>query len=554
MAPTDSVRSADRAPIQTIKKVNEYQDAEKNYQPRSSKFWSVIIGLYLSIFLVALDRTIIATAIPTITTDFNSIEDISWYGSAYMLTGACFNPIFGRLYQLYSTKWVFLTSIAIFEVGSALCGAAPNSTSLIIGRAIAGTGSAGIFAGGIIIMLPLVPLRKRPIFSSMFGLAFGLSSVLGPIIGGALTDHITWRWCFYINLPIGAVPTIAVLLFFNAEPPKHEVAIYSYVQRLDLVGLSLFTPSIVCLILALQWGGTTYRWSAPTTIGLLVTFAVLFVAFIVNEILTPETAIAPTRVVLNRSVAGSMTFTLLLSGGLMSIAYYLNIWFQVVKDDSAMQSGISTIPMLLSLVVMSIGAAVFTQKIGYYVPNMLFSPILCAVGAGLLSTISPSSSYSQWIGYQVLYGLGIGCGFQAPNLAVQTVLPRADVPLGMALMFFMQQLGGSIFLAVSQNVFSSKLVSRLSGIAGVDGKSIVNVGAKDLYKIVPQKSITVAINAYSYSLTRVFILSSALGACMILGPLVVEWKSIKDKPSHGDTSKSPEDDSKENENESKSQV
>ena len=136
------------------------------------------------------DRTIIATAIPRITDEFNSIQDIGWYGSAYMLTAACFNPITGRIYQLYSTKWVFLISIVIFETGSVICGAAPNSTAFIIGRAVAGLGSAGIFSGGMIVILPLVPLWKRPIFTSIFGLAFGISSVLGPVIGGTLTDHV----------------------------------------------------------------------------------------------------------------------------------------------------------------------------------------------------------------------------------------------------------------------------------------------------------------------------------------------------------------------------
>ena len=136
------------------------------------------------------DRTIIAAAIPGITDEFNSIQDIGWYGSAYMLTAACFNPITGRIYQLYSTQWVFLISIVIFETGSVICGAPPNSTAFIIGRAIAGLGSAGVFSGGMMITLPLVPLRKRPIFTSLFGLAFGISSVLGPVIGGTLTDHV----------------------------------------------------------------------------------------------------------------------------------------------------------------------------------------------------------------------------------------------------------------------------------------------------------------------------------------------------------------------------
>ena len=193
----------------------------------------------------------------------------------------------------------------------------------------------------------------------------------------------------------------------------------------------------MCLILALQRGGSTYSWSAPKIIGFLVTFSVLFIAFVVVEVLTPETAMASTRVVLNRSIAGSMTFMFLLSGGLMSVVYYLTVWFQAAKDGSAMHADVSTIPLVLSLVIMSIAAAICTEKIGYYVPAMLLSPVLCSIGAGLLSTLSPSSGHNAWIGYQVLYGFGIGCGFQTSNLPAQNVLLRTDVPLGLALIFFM---------------------------------------------------------------------------------------------------------------------
>ena len=204
--PLQSSQRAPKAP-RPFDEDDEYGDAEKNFQPRSPRFWTIIIGMYASIFLVALvslrmnsaalgshlrpkqDRMIIATAIPGITNEFHSIEDIGWYGSAYMLTAAIFNPLFGRIYQLYSTKWMFLVSILVFEVGSALCGAAPSSAVFIVGRAIAGIGAAGIFCGGIMIIVPLVPLRRRPIFTSFFGMAFGVSSVLGPLIGGTFTDN-----------------------------------------------------------------------------------------------------------------------------------------------------------------------------------------------------------------------------------------------------------------------------------------------------------------------------------------------------------------------------
>lgn len=315
------------------------------------------------------------------------------------------------------------------------------------------------------------------------------------------------------------------------------------IKRLDPLGTLFFIPSIVCLTLALQWGGTTDSWSSPRVIGLLVTFAVLFIAFIIVEILTPDTAMAPTRVVLNRSIAGSLTFMFLLSGGLMATLYYLSVWFQAAKGDSAIHSGISTLPVALSFAVFGIAAAVVTQKIQYYVPPMLLAPILSSAGAGMLSTLVPTSGHSAWIGYQVLYGFGVGSGFQTSVLPTMYVLPRADVPIGLALTFFMQQLGGSVFLAVSQNVFSTSLVDRLSGTAGLDANTIVNTGATDLRKVVPPEQLSTVIDAYSHALTRVFLLTAILSACMIIGVLPVEWKKIpsktkaQDRPASSDNEK-----------------
>ncbi|OAL43139.1 MFS general substrate transporter [Pyrenochaeta sp. DS3sAY3a] len=540
----DNNKDTSKAPLPNTQPSKDVDPAEAQYNPRSPAFWLIIASVYLSFFLVALDRMIIATAIPAITNRFNSIEDIGWYGSAYMLTCAICNPLFGKIYQLYDTKWAFLISIVIFELGSALCGAAPSSVALIVGRAIAGIGAAGITSGAIMVIVPLVPLRKRPVYTSFFGMAFGVSSILGPVIGGTFTDspHLTWRWAFYINLPIGAFTMLAVLFFLRLPPrPVEKLSLIAQLKRLDPLGLFFFAPSMVCLILALQWGGTAEPWSSPRIIALLVVFAVTFIAFLVVEWKMPETAMAPKRVVLNRSVGGSMLFTFLLSGGMMSAVYYITIWFQAAQGQSAMQSGIRTIPMVLSLVLFGIVTAVITQKIGYYVPAMLISPVLASIGGGLLSTLTPSAGKGMWIGFQVLYGLGIGAGAQTANLAAQTVLARSDVALGTSMMFFVQQLGGSVFLAVGQNIFARALVKRLAGIAGLDAQRIVATGATELHKTVPPDAIDVVIDAYSYSLTRVFLLTAALSAAMIIGALMVEWRSIKGKgEASGDTKSDPE--------------
>jgi hypothetical protein len=347
----------------------------------------------------------------------------------------------------------------------------------------------------------------------------------------------TWRWCFYVNLPLGGFTISAIYLFLHIPSPKHpKLNAIAQIRNLDPIGVFFFVPCITCLILALQWGGSICPWSAPKIIGLFVTFAVLLVIFVIVEVLMPETAMAPTRVVTNRSVTGSMLIMFLLSGGMMTIMYYLTIWFQTAKGDSALDSGVHTIPLLLSMIILAIPIAIFTQKIGYYVPALLVCPFLCATGAGLLSTLTPSSGKSKWIGYQVLYGFGLGCGFQTSTLAPQNVLKRVDVPIGMALMFFMQQLGGSVFLSVGQNIFSNTLVDQLSGVAGLDAEAIVNTGAINLRHIVPKSELSIVVDAYNYSLTRVFIMAAALSSFILLGALAVEWKSIKKESSEGSLS------------------
>ncbi|KAJ4332357.1 hypothetical protein N0V87_008465 [Didymella glomerata] len=538
--------SDNEKPSKASDQIDRNHDGDVEFKPRSPKFLTIMIGMYMSVFLVALDRTIVAIAVPALTNTFDSISDVGWYGSAYLLTGACCNPIFGRIYQLYSTKWAFLAAILIFEVGSVVCGAAPSSVAFVVGRAVAGIGSAGIFQGGMMVIVGLVPLSKRPIYTAVFGMSFGVCAVVGPIVGGAFVDHVSWRWCFYINLPVGAVTMAIMFFFFHMDPPNREnLSVIQQIQRLDPVGIFFMVPSIICLVLALQWGGTTYPWSSPTIIGLLVTFFVLLIIFGIVETLTPETAMAPPRVLLNRNVAGSMIFTFLNYGAVMAIGYYLAIWFQVAKGLSAMHAGINTIPMVVAMVVASVISAKITQRIGYYIPAIIVCTVISSIGAGLLSTMTRFSDHSYWIGYQVLFGVGLGCGGQQASLAMQKALPKKDVSLGLALGFLMQQLGGAVFLSVCQNVFATKLVDRLSGVAGLDPQQIVNSGATAIRTIVPADEVDVVVDAYSFGITRCFLIAAALSAATILGVALMEWKSIKDDKNGKSIDKKEEEDSAE---------
>ncbi|KAH7198114.1 major facilitator superfamily domain-containing protein [Fusarium flagelliforme] len=506
------------------------QEALENYKPKTLKFWLIIVSVFSAMFLVALDRTIIATAIPEITNDFQSLGDIGWYGSAYMLTTAAFQLIFGRIYRFYDLRKTFLVCILTFEIGSAICGAAPNSVAFIVGRAIAGIGAAGIMTGSMMSIVPLVPLHKRPLFQSMFGMVFGISSVAGPLIGGAFTQHATWRWCFYMNLPVGAVASIFLFFFHTMSKKKQEsVPALEHITRLDPLGTFFFVPSMVCLILALQWGGSTYAWSSWRLIVLFVIFGLTLIAFAIVQVKMPKTATIPVKVITQRTMLACAWISLLVGGGMIVVVYYLPLWFQATKGVSPVDSGVYTIPLVLSLVVASIISAAFTQRIGYYVPSMIICPCIMSIGQGLLTTINPDTGSSHWIAYQFLVGFGLGLGMQSGGLAIQATLPKEEVPTGLSITFFAQQLGGAIFVSVGQTILSGRLVERLSGVPGLASKNLVETGATELKKMVPSEYVPKVAEAYNYAITRIFYVGVALALGQLVCALCVEWRNIKPK-------------------------
>lgn len=270
------------------------------------------------------DNTIITTAIPKITAQFNSLADVGWYGSAYMLTSCALTLAFGKIYTFYSTKWVYLTALSIFELGSLICGVAPSSLGLIIGRAVAGLGAAGLFSGAILIITQMVPLDKRPIYQGTLGAMFGIASVIGPLMGGAFTDNLTWRWCFYINLPFGGMTALIIAFLFQApRPVKDRSGTRDQISQLDLPSLALFFPAIVCLLLALQWGGSRYAWQNGRIIALFVLFGLFTSSFVAMQIYRGDKATVPPRLIKNRNVFCAACFAFFLLGSLYCVTYYV---------------------------------------------------------------------------------------------------------------------------------------------------------------------------------------------------------------------------------------
>ncbi|KAJ0376488.1 hypothetical protein COL26b_005302 [Colletotrichum chrysophilum] len=475
---------------------------------------------------MALDNSIIATAIPRITDEFNSLNDVGWYGSAYLLTTASFMLLFGKLFTFFSIKWFYLLAIALFELGSLICGTAPSSIALIVGRAIAGIGGAGIYVGSLIILTYSVPLEKRPIYTSFVSSMWGISNVAGPLLGAYNQMQM-----IFADKTKGAVTVLVILIFF--PDPVRKVTKEGWRTRLiqmDPIGNLLFMPAIICLLLALHWGGVTYSWNSSRIIALLFIFGTAMTSFIYIQYRNQDNATVPPRIFRKRSVWSSAFYAFNLGAAFLLSVYFLPIWFQSVKGASAVNSGVMNLPMLGGVVIFSLVAGALVTLWGYYTPWMILGSMLMAIGYGLISTFKPDTPAGLWIGFQIIAGTGVGFGMQQPLMAVQVVLDAADVPTGTAIIIFSQTIGGAIFVAIGQMAFTNKLVDSVREyVPGIDPATVIASGVTAVRENLTPELLHGIAYAYSDALAQAFLVSAVTASVTIVGALFVEWKSVKGK-------------------------
>ena len=311
--------------------VEDVESPPETQYPTGFKFTMICLAVALALTLTGLDLNIVATAVPSITDEFHTITDIGWYIAAYRLTSCAFQFMFGKMYTVFSIKWVFIFALVIFEAGSLLCATAPSSPMFVLGRAVSGLGCAGVIAGCFTMITLSLPLRRRPIFAGAAAMVEEIASVCSPVIGGVITDRTSWRWCFYINLPLGfATMALLVLFFQNPEIPYAEandatrLSLMEKLGKLDLLGTLVFVPGITCLLIGLQFGGSKYGWTDPRIIVCFILFAVLVATFGYWQWRRGDGATLPPRIIGQRSILSGMWFIMCNSSALSIIDYYVS--------------------------------------------------------------------------------------------------------------------------------------------------------------------------------------------------------------------------------------
>ncbi|KAH9905855.1 major facilitator superfamily domain-containing protein [Xylariomycetidae sp. FL2044] len=509
------------------------QDIDPENEIQGLRLILIHTALCLCTFLVGLDFNVIATAVPVITTDFNSIQDVGWYAASFMLALCASQPLAGKFYTLFPKKITYLIGLLIFEVGSLVCALSPSSHVLIAGRAIAGLGASGVFAGGFAIPTYIIPLHKRAIYNGLIGSTFAVASIVGPVIGGAFTQNVTWRWCFYINLPIGGASAIIVFfLLVHLKPaPTENVPLKDKLDGLDGIGFVLFAGSITMLLFALQWGGITYAWSSSTIIGLIVGCVVAMALFVWWQLRRGDAALIPPRLFrVNRNPALLCVAAFWMNGSFQVVIYWLPIWFQAVLGVSPTQSGIDYFPTVISDVLAAFIGSAIVMQVGWWNPFILLAEAFVCIGGGLLSTLYPQISDAKWIGYQIFGGIGYSLATNLSHLGMQSSLPQDLVPIGASTLLAVISTSCAIFNAVGQAVFQSRLKVNLEGVVSDEVVDrLISAGATNVASVVSSTELSSVIHQYSRSITEVFYIpafSPVISFVLILG---CKWISTKSK-------------------------
>jgi EmrB/QacA subfamily drug resistance transporter len=497
--------------------------------PQSSTRRLVFTGLLLVMLMAALDQTIVATALPTIVGDLGGLSHISWVVTAYLLAQTAVTPLYGKLGDMYGRKIVLQVGLLVFLAGSALCGLSQSLDELIAFRALQGLGGGGLMVSAQAAIGDVVPPSERGRYTGLFGAVFGLASIAGPLLGGFLTGHLSWRWIFYVNLPIGVIAlfVLAATLPAAAERVHHVV---------DYLGTVLLAGGLSAIVLATSLGGNSYAWGSTMIVGLGVGGVVALVAFVFAERRASE-AVLPLRLLRNSVFSVTSGVGFVVGFALFGAVTYLPLFLQVVKGASPTGSGLQLVPLMGGLLITSIGSGQVITRTGRYKPFPIAGTAVMTLGLYLLSTMDPTSSQLSIFAFMFVLGLGLGMVMQVLVLAVQNAVDYSDLGVATSGATLFRSIGGSLGTAVLGAIFSNRLSGQLKSVlpAGKGGSSAATstISAKQIARLPPTLRDGY-LHAFTSSLGTVFEVAAAVAITAFALSWFIRQLPLRDTVATGD--------------------
>jgi EmrB/QacA subfamily drug resistance transporter len=479
-------------------------------------------GLVIAMLLALLDNMIVAPALPTIVGDLGGLEHLAWVTTGYILATTIATPIWGKLGDLYGRRIIFMLSIALFLVGSALCGMAQNMAELVGFRAIQGLGAGGLVVGVLSIIGEMIPPRDRSKYQGVMMAVMPVALIGGPLIGGFITDHLSWRWAFYVNLPLGAI-ALVVCWMTLAKLPRGTAG----KARIDWAGTGLLTVWITSLVLITTWGGTQYDWTSPQILGLAVLTVAGLVAFLMVERRQPE-PIMPLRVFKSRNfvLAGGVAF---ISGfTLFGAVGYLPQFQQFVQGASATNSGLLLMPMMISVMAVSLISGNVISRTGHYRIFPIAGSAVVAVGMFLFTTVGTGTSQTTTAIYMVILGGGMGAIMQTSTLIAQNSLELRDIGAGTGASTFLRNMGSSLGVSILGAIYANHLTDSLAHSAGgASGAVSAASMTPQALRALPEAAQHIFQQAVTDGITSLFLLGAVVGAAGIVVALFIRHVPLR---------------------------
>ncbi|WP_410601116.1 MDR family MFS transporter [Amycolatopsis sp. lyj-90] len=487
---------------------------------RNAVFGAVVLGMLLA----ALDQTIVGTALPTIVGDLGGAGHLSWVITSYLLAETIMTVVVGKLGDLFGRKLMFQLSVIVFTVGSFFCGFADDMIWLIVARAVQGLGAGGLMVTATALVADVVPLRERGKYQGVLGSVFGVVTVLGPMLGGLFVDHLSWRWAFYVNVPIAAV----VLIVAASAMPKVKAAAKPVI---DYLGILLIGLAATGLTLVTSWGGTQYAWDSPTIIGMAIGSVILLVLFVFAEKRAKEPTL-PMRLFRNPVFAVSAILSFVVGFAMLGALSYLPTYLQYVHGISATSSGVRMLPMVIALLVAGVFAGNVVGKTGRYKIFPIAGGVGLTLGLYLLSRLTPTSGFWEMSLYFAVLGLGIGLSMQVLVIVVQNTADYRDLGVATSGVTFLRSLGSSFGAAIFGTIYANQLAPNLAAAGaehplppGIDPKA---VQVPNALHALPDSVSAPYVQAYSDSLHTVFLYAAPVGLVALVLAFFLKEVPLRD--------------------------